>query len=1117
MKGLKRALLTAALLGSAPASLMAQTLVATQGVRPNIAGQIDQPIRYRPDGDAFAIVNGVERFNRPLYGGNTAFRADGGDKPEFVLYLPGRGGNLRFAVQSADGSRWWLHHARSITTRYRPGELEYRIEDPRLGTGAIDLVVVALAATEGLGVRASGTNIPAGTTLRWAYGGVNGQRGTRDGDIGTEKVPISEWFGFRPEFAKDNQVRIASQRSFSISAKPGTVTGTLLNGTTDAVRAGEAWNDAAGLFAGPKSAARPDHPVVTGTLQFGQAPSYLLLQRTAYAPSANADLATYSAVSRDARAAAPLPPLAPAFDALALPQAFDAARAHFAALRGRVRVSTPDPWIDAAVASLNVAADAVWDGPQSAVMHGAVAWRTKLLGWRGLYSLDALGWHDRALANFRAWLPRQNVSPVPPTLPPADEDSNLARSEAALHSNGDLSNSHYDMNAVFIDGLFRHFAWTGDLAFAREAWPVIERHLAWEKRLFRRPYDNGPLYEAYAQIWASDDIQYSGGGVAYASAYNHFHNQQAARLARAIGVDAAPYEQEAAAIAEAMRAELWLKEDGHFAEYKDWLGERLVHPSAGLWSFYHVVDSRVPDAREAWRMADALTRKLPQLPIAGPGVPSDRPYHVYASSDWMPYTWSVNNVVMSENNHTALGLWQAGRAEEAFTLMKGALLGSMYMGISPGNVGSMNYLDVYRREAQRDFADGSGVSSRAIVEGLFGMVPDALAGRLDVRPGFPRDWDRAELVHPDVGLRFERKGQVDRWTVSQSGDRFRHLRLRLPAIRDRVRSVSVDGRKARWSVDPDAVGAPAILIEVPFAAQAELAIEWAGSPIAASSPAGTRFRQKRQGAMRWWAPDGKTAEPAPLPEVVDRAPVGSQRAIDLAGLFNDDVAAIFAPGKYRSPRSPFVSLALPSQGIGAWAGHVNATAKIDDSGIRQASRTSGGWLSLPDGGRFQTPAQGRNALFVSRWDNYPDEVTVPLSGSGSFLRLLMAGSTNAMQSRIDNGEVIVTYADGGTERLALHNPTTWWPIERDYLIDDYQFRAPGPRPLRVDLATARVRQGGAPDGSKGAEQRVEGGSATVLGLPLDPKRKLKSLTLRARANEVVIGLLAATIDEGTGR
>ena len=63
--------------------------------------------------------------------------------------------------------------------------------------------------------------------------------------------------------------------------------------------------------------------------------------------------------------------------------------------------------------------------------------------------------------------------------------------------------------------------------------------------------------------------------------------------------------------------------------------------------------------------------------------------------------------------------------------------------------------------------------------------------------------------------------------------------------------------------------------------------------------------------------------------------------------------------------------------------------------------------------------------------------------------LLMAGSTNPMQSRIDNGEVIVTYADGSTARLALANPETWWPIEQDYFIDDFQFRDDAPLPMRV--------------------------------------------------------------------
>ena len=46
---------------------------------------------------------------------------------------------------------------------------------------------------------------------------------------------------------------------------------------------------------------------------------------------------------------------------------------------------------------------------------------------------------------------------------------------------------------------------------------------------------------------------------------------------------------------------------------------------------------------------------------------------------------------------------------------------------------------------------------------------------------------------------------------------------------------------------------------------------------------------------------------------------------------------------------------------------------------------------------------------------------------------------------------------------------------------------------------------------KGQGGKIPGGAATVLSLPLDPQRELQSLTVRALANEVVIGLMAATL------
>lgn len=37
------------------------------------------------------------------------------------------------------------------------------------------------------------------------------------------------------------------------------------------------------------------------------------------------------------------------------------------------------------------------------------------------------------------------------------------------------------MNLVYIDELLWHLNWTGDLNYARKIFPVIKRHLQWEK------------------------------------------------------------------------------------------------------------------------------------------------------------------------------------------------------------------------------------------------------------------------------------------------------------------------------------------------------------------------------------------------------------------------------------------------------------------------------------------------------------------------------------------------------------------------------------------------------------------------------------------------------------
>jgi hypothetical protein len=1093
-----RSLATAGLLLLVAGVDAAETPAALR-VTPNLVGQIDRPLRYRPEAGAFVIEDGAEFFNRPLYGGNTAFRVDAGDRPEFSLYLPGRGGNLRLGIKTAAGAKW-LHAAESVTARYVPGVMRYTVRDPLLGGGAaLELEVLAFNTTEGVVVRAELTGGTTPLELIWAYGGVNGQRGKRDGDIGTEAVPIGEYFQLKPEQCRDNRFELGAG-DFTLKSKPATIRGLAWPAGTFAVADGRQWGDPVALLA-TTDGAKPELPVVVGRMALTNGtPGYVALQRLADDTKPAGDLDTYAAVTAECsgeQRATPALSLLPAFNAADLPRVATETATYFEKLRTHVAIETPDAFINAAAAALNVAADAVWDEPQGAIMHGAIAWRTRLLGWRGPYALDALGWPERAAKHFSYWAGRQNLDAIPEKIPTADKKDNLARSETALHSNGDLSNSHYDMNLVYIDALFRHLQWTGDLEQARALWPVIERHLAWERRLFRREFgpDKLPLYEAYAAIWASDDLQYHGGGTAHASAYNFFHNTQAARLAKLLGKDGRAYEREAALIARGMREQLWLADRGTFAEFKDLLGRQLVHPSAALWSVYHTIDSELTTREEAWQMTRYVDAHLPHLPVRGPGVPGDANYAVLASSDWMPYTWSINNVVMGENVHTALAYWQAGRPEEAFQLTKSALLASMFMGICPGNVGSMNYLDVYRRESQRDFADGSGVLSRALVEGLFGVKPDALAGVLRFEPGLPAAWDHASLKHPQVNVAYHRTETVDTYVIEPRFGRAMELRCSLPAVCEYAR-VKVNGQNVETHRVTSQVAATRLEIVCPPAERSEITITWLGEvccPPPEFPPALARA--------------GALAAPS--------RPIGPFEMLDLSKVFNDRVTEIFRPMKYLSPRSPHVSLALPAQGVGAWAGHVNATAEIDDRGLRATAGANGGRFMLPNGVPLATPGPGeaRNVLFTSQWDNYPREASVAVGGRARRVFLLMAGSTNWMQSRLDNGEVIVAYADGTTARLALRNPATWWPIDEDYFTDDYQFRIEGALPTRVDLRTGVVRVLNAAT-FKGRGGKVPGGAATVLELALDPEKTLQSLTVRALANEVVIGLMSATLERG---
>jgi hypothetical protein len=231
--------------------------------------------------------------------------------------------------------------------------------------------------------------------------------------------------------------------------------------------------------------------------------------------------------------------------------------------------------------------------------------------------------------------------------------------------------------------------------------------------------------------------------------------------------------------------------------------------------------------------------------------------------------------------------------------------------------------------------------------------------------------------------------------------------------------------------------------------------------------------------------------------------------VDLSTYFNDKVTQIFK-NKYLSPRPVATTLQLPWQGIGDWP-HPHENFEVNDSGLRKLAGDKNEIL-LPGGIRFSTPGETNknNILFTSQWDNYPKTLTIPLSGKSSHAYLLMAGSTNPMQSQLTNGEIVVEYVDGTKDSLVLRNPESWWPIDQDYFTDGFAFALQQPRPMRLHLKTGKIVSG-EESKAKYNGKKIDGGAATVLDMLLDPAKELKSLTLKTIANDVVIGLMGISL------
>ena len=984
-------------------------------------------VQYWPEEDGIVCIDGKNRFTRALYGRCEAARLETSDEPEFGLYMPYMGGNLRFDIEHT-----------KIKALYDGVSRDYQIVLPAHCRQASDEEAVVLISAYALQVptvggiwEISGKNVREGVVLQMRFGAASNASFSRNGDLGVDK---KDCFDFSLEKCRNNEYTLEGSQ-FSLHYGKGSKRGerSLFGQVSPHI---QLQVDAAVLSGGEQV------HYLTGTIPLNE-PSIIAIG------AATDTLCTLQTMLLESQSLA-------------------------SSLVADYEVSTPDKFINPLEFVLPAAANGIWDEASGVWQHGAIGWRMPLPGWRAAYVGDVMGWPERQHRHFAGYAASQVIGvDVDKTIPVLDPSKNLARATEKLGNpmfttgyigrfpNNPNKVNHYDMNLVFIDELLWHLNWTGDLEEAREFWPTIVRHLAWEKRVFD-PDDDG-LYDAYCCIWASDGLYYDGGAVTHSSAYNLRANREAAKIARLLGEtrQAEAYEKEAKKIQHAIDEELWLEEEGVWAESKDAFGLKRQHKHPGLWTVYHAIDSEVGTPLQRYRATRYVDDNIPHFSIlteAGnsPLQASDfEGLQTISTTNWQPYGWSINNVALAEEMHTALAYWQAGRPDEAYRLFKGALVDGMYLGASPGNIGQISYYDAARGECYRDFGDPVGITCRTLVQGLIGMQPDLLSGVLTIRPGFPSAWEGQDVSFstPDFDLSRTYRGDTAVWDFMGQGDFF-----------DRYDSI--------------VIYAPARSVFAGELASKE-GICWIRSD-----------EVQQQLLSEVSSATGKQRKPVPPTETIGYT---DPSTLDFATLIpvpkvakkhNLKVADIFRQ-HYLQPRSKTVTLSMPTHGMGEWC-HPTDTFKVSD-------------------------ALGLKAAFTSQWKNFPNKLVIKLPKvQASRIYLKMVGTTNPMQCRIDNGQVRVKYADGTYETLSLVNPVNWWPIEQELAQGLPSFYLQNPEndvqpPFRMSLRTGQIYR----PRTDVVNQPTDGGAATLLEMKLDPSKKVKSLEVECLSNDVLIGIIDA--------
>jgi hypothetical protein len=945
-------------------------------------------------------------------------------------------GTLYGGIERA-GKRVPFHRFSERVMRYRPGRIEWELSDPAL---------------PGLKARLIGTTLAdaTGFTARLTV------EGSKPGDQAL-------WCFFPPDVEKGTSFQMkTSSRGYQLEHEPAaplsSVRGTLSADVLRWERIGYAERDAlspaspfkdgvaagAGLIAVVPLDRRPQSIAVATDDHEG---SYLTELKKALDPSVVSDPA----------------------------KAFDLGLARVAKLGGSVKVDTPDPYLNAAAGASVAASYGLF--VHECFVHGGSMWRFQMPGWRTMGGAVSYGWTDQVRRAVKLYDGLQ-----------IKKDDTKTKAEFSANGAQQWGNSrffgegfvhykqpalHYEFQTLMFDDAVRAWRHTADPVLEKHLMPMLELHLKRARECFDA--DDDGLYESYNNTWPNDSIWFNGGGTPEQSAYMFNGHRAAADMCRRAGdrKGEARHLKQAQKIHDALHRILWLPDEGHFGSFLEPGGHRRVNPNAWVYAQHVPIEAGMTTPEQAWQAMfyTEWAMERVKLPFGG---------EMRQTSNFVPGQWSIRELFHGDNFAMALGYFLAGQGDDGWEILRGTMLQSMYGDLEPkkgfsqesGNFNRVNIISpggLSQPNCGIDFNDIASSFARTLVEGLFGYRPDYPNGVVRIEPSFPASWKHGSIETPEFALRLK----DDTWQLKLA--KHAAVRFGLPIRADKVRSVLVNGKPAKFTIEPWA-GYGMLRLDVPATTRVDVKLELEGAPI--SMPVAVEKSEGRPGHRLELRKAGgdvprydvvKVHVPAKSDDrLLREAPAGAQwKTLDVSAQLNGDLRTIYQQ-RYDSPRPETCSMRIAFDGWSAWtfphwgihpptismeralAAESKAWEATDPALANpKGALTVEAWLTpgtMPqDGGRI-VDRSVPNTLDGFLLDTYPGNSLRLITSNGSVTapNVLTAGKPAHVAAVYDPAaRVMKLYLDG--REVASKNDGTFPPL------------IPVARPLRIGLGGPDTR------------------------------------------------------------